>query len=112
MKIEYFNNSWKNNSWTAKLKSGDTIPVFWTKDNNPLATPIDKEWDRYNKKYPGVGRRITYDVYNTFDKVLSAYRKFLNQSKGEEVVHVWIQGTLDGAGPSEMLSMLRKEVKT
>ena len=109
--LKYFNNSWTGNSWSEKTRKGDTIPVFWTKDKNPLSTPIDREWDRYNRKHPGVGRRITYDVYDTFDKVLAAYRKFLNETKDEEEVHVWIQGTLDGVGPGEMLAMLKKEVK-
>jgi len=111
MGIVYFSNSWRGNSWKAKLKQGDTVPVFWTKDNDAISNQIDVDWKAYDQKFSGLGTRIAYDVYTTKEDVLREYRAFLQRHKGKAEIHVWIQGSLGSLNPDRMLRYLRSRAK-
>jgi len=103
----YFANSWRGNSWSKKLRSNDTTPVFWTKNEDAITDPIDSDWKSYDQKFTGVGRRVAYDKFTTKEAVLKEYKQWLSSTKGQNR-HIWIQGTLDGLGPAEMLRYLRR----
>jgi hypothetical protein len=89
------------------LRMDDTTPVFWTKNEDAITDPIDRDWQKYEQKYSGVGRRIAYDKFTTKEAVLVEYKRFLKATKGAKHRHIWIQGTLDGMGPSAMMKYLR-----
>uniref|UniRef100_A0A2V0RLQ4 Uncharacterized protein n=1 Tax=viral metagenome TaxID=1070528 RepID=A0A2V0RLQ4_9ZZZZ len=111
MAFVYFSNSWRGNSWAAKLRQGDTKPVFWTKNEDAISDQIDADWKAYDEKFSGRGMRIAYDVFTTKEDVLREYKFFINKYKSEAEAHVWIQGTLDGLGPDRMLRYLRANGK-
>jgi hypothetical protein len=108
-KITWYNNSWVNNSWVRNMMKADGgVPCFWTKDNTAISDPFSKSWKIYDEKFPDRGWRITYDVHDSIEKVLAQLLDFLEMHKDEKVVHVWIQGTLNGKDPKTVIKDLQR----
>uniref|UniRef100_A0A2V0RIY0 VP7 n=1 Tax=viral metagenome TaxID=1070528 RepID=A0A2V0RIY0_9ZZZZ len=109
--IIWYANSWTGNSWVQHLVKNDGgVPCFWTKDHTEISDPFSKAWRIYDAKFPMRGWRITYDVHKTKDHVFEQLLKFLEKYADEPVVHVWIQGTLQGRNPKQTVNDLRNMI--
>jgi hypothetical protein len=110
-RLEWYTNVWNGNSWVQNLlKEDGGIPCFWTKDKAPIADPFSKAWKLYDAKFPDRGWRITYDVHGSIHDVFSQLTDFIHMHSSEDELHIWIQGTLNGMGPAEVVSDLKRLV--
>jgi hypothetical protein len=104
--IHWFDNAWEGHSWGDE---NGTPPCFWTKNYTTEGeSSHTRMWASYEKQHPGRGWRIGYDVFTTYGMVLSALVDFLNMHVHE--VHVWVQGTLEGMGSTELIAKLKGDV--
>uniref|UniRef100_A0A2V0RAB9 VP7 n=1 Tax=viral metagenome TaxID=1070528 RepID=A0A2V0RAB9_9ZZZZ len=110
-KIEWYANSWVGNSWVKNMEMKDGgPPCFWTKDHENMDDPFSVSWNAYNVKFINRGRRVAYDTYDTYDSVLAELLEFIDTHSDEDVIHVWIQGTLNGKGPVALVSQLKRSI--
>lgn len=106
--LKWYANTWDSNSWVRNmLREDGGPPCFWTKDHAALVDPFSKAWRLYDDKFPDRGWRVTYDIYDTYEKVTSQLLNFLEMHENEEEVHIWIQGSLKGLTPEKMVSRLK-----
>jgi hypothetical protein len=112
-KLIWYTNVWTGNSWVQNLMKDDGgTPCFWTKDKAPIADPFSKAWKIYDAKFPDRGWRITYDVHDDIHKVYGQLMDFIHMHASEDELHIWIQGTLNGKGPDQVISDLKGLVKS
>jgi len=104
--IRWFDNAWEGHSWGDE----STPPCFWTKNYTELDADDNhtRMWEDYEKRYPDRGWRVGYDVFTSYDMVLSALVDFLNMHVHE--AHVWVQGTLQDMSATELIAKLKKDV--
>uniref|UniRef100_A0A2V0RCK3 VP7 n=1 Tax=viral metagenome TaxID=1070528 RepID=A0A2V0RCK3_9ZZZZ len=104
--IQWFDNAWEGYSW------GDedvTPPCFWTKNYTDLDANDDHtlDWKDYEETHQDRGWRVGFDIFSTYDMVLSALMDFLNMHIHE--VHVWIQGSLQDMSSTELIARLKND---
>jgi hypothetical protein len=76
-----------------------------------LNDPISRAWIEYEKLYPGRGWRVSYENNASLNHVYDRLLDFLDEYPSGEV-HVWIQGNLNGMGPTTTMEQLREKLKT
>jgi hypothetical protein len=101
-----YENSWPS-SWENVVESNGTHPpVFWTKNEREYSSPRAASFlaasQLDTKKY----KMIPYSEFNTYKKVLSAFKQFLIDNKDEDEVHLWIQGVLPTQAGSIVISTM------
>jgi hypothetical protein len=111
-KILYFNNTWTGNSWAKNIDlRGGGAPCFWTKNYSAIEHQVDRDWMRYEERWPGRSRRVAYDKYKTFDLVMDEVRKFLVEHIYEPEIHIWIQGVVEGMDFNVTVAKIRAEIE-